>query len=298
MKLISVVICLLFSAALMAQKSTLEDILWKEAGGRSSNMDADKASRTTITDDAANGYLRVYYEGQGCGCPFETTVAGYKEGGGGYTVLKTYWDGCGDQKTMSANKALVSILPKDFGLHTFLPDSSKKEYTISDAVFYLDVKLPRKGTDTALDLAFIPFGIYMRPDDKVLAYAYNRLDSGENSNFGLEELMFKIQDISHENTLECILERSVDAIIPEDKKIVEKIYGEGKFLKSIDELAAQIQLLKTIYEISNHIEYRTVILGWDRDKARFFVKEKIKNDVPEMSFLEFVKKLPFLKAVC
>ena len=119
---------LLFSIVTVAQKGSLADMLWEEAGGRPSYSDAEDASRTTVTDEASNGYLHIYYEGQGCGCPLETTVAGYKKADGGYVTLKTFWDGCGWKKTISSNKDLKSLLPKDFGLRTFLPKSKETEY--------------------------------------------------------------------------------------------------------------------------------------------------------------------------
>lgn len=283
----------------MAQKNSLADILWEEAGGRISNMDADEESRTTITDEAAKGYLRVYYEDQGCGCPFETIVAGYKDAKGGYTTLKKYWDGCGWNKTLSSNKDLSLMLPEDFGLQTFLPKSKETEYQITSAVFYLEAEIPRKGTDTQLNLSYIPFGIQMAPKNTILTYVYKQISEHSGSNFLYSgDLKYMLQKISDENTLECILERSIDDIIPEDRKLVEKLYGKNKSYRGIDDLATQIQQLKTIYKISHDVEYKSVILGWDRHTARFFIKEKIKNDAPELSFLEFVRQLPFLMAVC
>ena len=299
MKVFLMIIIFLFNTALIGQKSTLADILWEEAGGRLSNMDADEESRTRVVDEASEGYLQVYYEDQGCGCPIETTVAGYKEIDGGYTVLKTFWDGCGWRKTLSSNKNLNSILPEEFGLHTFLPKSKETEYQITSAVFYLEAEIPRKGTETQLNLSYIPFGIHMAPKDHILTYQYKQVSEHGGTNFmysGALQSMF--QKISHENTLECILERTIDDITPEDKKIVEKMYGEDKTYRGIDELAAQIHQLKTIYQISKDVEFKSVILGWNRDEARFYIKEKIKNDVPELSFLEFVQQLPFLMAVC
>ena len=133
MKVFLMIIIFLFNTALIGQKSTLADILWEEAGGRLSNMDADEESRTRVVDEASKGYLQVYYEDQGCGCPIETTVAGYKETDGGYTVIKTFWDGCGLNKTLSSNKELSNVLPEEFGLHTFLPKSKETENQITSA---------------------------------------------------------------------------------------------------------------------------------------------------------------------
>ncbi len=98
--------------------------------------------------------------------------------------------------------------------------------------------------------------------------------------------------------MQCIIEKTPENIASEDKTHVENLYGEGKKYRSIEDLALQIEQLKTIYAISKDIEYKSVILAWNRAEARFYIKEKIKNDAPGLSFLEFIKQLPFLTAIC
>lgn len=293
-----VIICLLVSSYLVAQKSVLADMLWAEAGGRI-DISEDHGGEYEITDDSKNGYLKVAFTEDGCGCYSETTIGAYKSSNGKYTALKMDWDGCEWRKTLSSNKDLNSKLPKDFGLHTFLPKSKETEYQITSAVFYLEAEIPQKGTDTQLNLSYIPFGIHMTPEDHVLNYEYKQVNEHGGSNFLYSgALQAMLRKISNENTLECILERSVDDIIPEDKKIVEKLYGKGNPYSGINELATQIHQLKTIYEISKDVEYKAIILSWNREEARFYIKEKIKNVAPEMSFLEFIRELPFLVAIC
>jgi len=283
---------------MMAQKKSLSDILWEEIGGRI-DISQDNDGQYEITDDTKNGYLKIAFTEDGCGCYYETAIGAYKNSIGKYTTLKMDWDGCGWRKTLSSNTDLNLMLPEDFGLHTFLPKSKETEYQITSAVFYLEAEIPKKGTDTRFDLAYIPFGLHMDPTDHVLVHEYKQLNEHGGTNYMYSgELNAMLQKISDSNTLECILEKSTDDIVPSDKKLVEKLLGKDKSYAGIEELAAQIHQLKTIYEISKDIEYKSVMLGWDRDKARFFIKEKIKNDSPELSFLEFVRRLPFLMAVC
>jgi len=288
---------LTFSSA-NGQRMSVEDALWDEVGGRPGDMLEDEASRQ-ITDDAANGYLQIASTQEGCGCYYETTAAAYRQVNDDYTILKADWDACAWKKTLSTNTDLFEMLPEDFGLHTFLPKSKETEYQITSAVFYLEAEIPRKGTDTKIDLSYIPFGIHMTPEDHVLSYGYEQLSEHGGSNFlysgALQTMLRKITD---QNTLECILEHSIESIVSEDKELVQKLYGKGKTYAGIEELAAQIRQLKTIYEIAKDVEYKSIILGWDRDEARFYIKEKIKNDAPDMSFLEFVQQLPFLVAIC
>ena len=60
MKLVLSVFCLLLASNLIAQKSALEDLLWKEAGGRIDTSE-DHGGRYEIVDDAKNGYLKVAF---------------------------------------------------------------------------------------------------------------------------------------------------------------------------------------------------------------------------------------------
>lgn len=299
MKYLTIAICLLFSNDIVSQTSSLADMLWAEAGGRLLHRDTDEKSRTTITDDAANGYLRVFYEDEGCGCPFDTTVAAYKKADGEFTILKTYWDGCGNQRTFSANTDLASVLPEDFGLQTFVPNSMEKAYDIDSAVFYLNVELPRNGTDTKIDLSYIPFGLQVEPTDQVLAHSYARKadENGSNSVY-MEEIQDMFRKLSDEKTILHILNGGAEKITEGDKGIVKCLYGEGNRYRSIAELSVPIAELRAIYETSKDVEYKSVILGWNRETSRFYVKKKIKNNAPERSFLEFVRQFPFLMAVC
>ncbi|MFS4492702.1 hypothetical protein [Maribacter sp. 2308TA10-17] len=298
MKFSLALICFMFVNTLICQKGPLEDMLWKEAGGRI-DISEEHGGQYEIIDDAKNGYLKVAFTEEGCGCYTETTVGAFKNSSGVYTTLQTKWDACSWSKKVSSNKGLHTILPENFGLRTFLPKSDSTEYQITSSVFFLDAEVPQKGTDTRISLSYIPFGINMTPDDHILSYGYELKEGHGGANYLYqEELQDMLRKISDENTLQCIIEKTPENIISKDREIVEKLFGEGKKYNSIEELALQVQQIKTIYEISKDIEYKSVVLGWNREEGRFYIKEKIKKDASELSFLEFIKQFSFLKAVC
>ncbi|TMM59006.1 hypothetical protein FEE95_06115 [Maribacter algarum] len=298
----TIALCIVFSLiatySVEAQKQSLKNLLWDEVGGKI-NPNEEHGGRYEIVDDSKNGYLKVAFTEEGCGCYTETAVGAFKNSSGAYTTLQTKWDGCSWRKKLSSNKELHTILPENFGLQTFLPKSESTEYQITSSVFFLEAVIPQKGTDTKINLSYIPFGINMTPDDHVQSYGYELNEAHGGANYLYqEELQDMLRKISDENTLQCILEKTPESIISKDRKIVEKLYGEGKKYRGIEELALQIEQLKTIYAISKDIEYKSVILAWNRAEARFYIKEKIKNDAPGLSFLWFIKQLLFLTAIC
>lgn len=297
MKSFLLTICLLFIQNLLAQKSTLADILWEEAGGRI-DLNKNHGGAYEITDDAANGYLKVAFTEEGCGCYYETTVAAFKDAKGKYTTLKTYWDGCGNQKSFNSNQSLASILPENLGLHTFWPEAESDRDNDYQMLLYLEVSIPKKGADTQIDIEYVPYGIRAKSEDRILSFSgYGQ--SNTNSNFGYHsQLRETILEFTDKNTFTYVVNSDQNKINAVDKQSISKLYGSEKTIKDFENLSALFQTLNNYYSVSKYITCKSIIMGWDREKARFYIKEKIKNDAPEQSFLEFLQQLPFLMAVC
>jgi hypothetical protein len=45
------------------------------------------------------------------------------------------------------------------------------------------------------------------------------------------------------------------------------------------------------------IEFKDVLLGWDKTKSRFYIKEK-KNKVPTISFMDFLMNCKYWGPAC
>ncbi|MFK7813602.1 MAG: hypothetical protein AB8B59_14005, partial [Maribacter sp.] len=230
MKSFLIIICLLLTSSLVAQKNALADMLWEEAGGRI-NISEDNGYEYEIIDDSKNGYLKVTLTSEGCGCYSETTIAAYKDHKGNYTTLKMYWDGCANQKQLSSNNNLISVLPKNIGLHTFLPDAGNHNDIKLPAFFYLEASLPQKGTDTQLNLKYIPFGIRVTGEDRILSFSGYGQQS-PISNYGyhsnLKEAIVKLTDSA---TFNYVVQNKQHKIIAVDQQILLELYGNEKTIK-------------------------------------------------------------------
>jgi len=284
-----------------AQQSSLQEMLWNNAGGKPSDV-SHYGGETKIVDDSANGYLQIETIEEGCGCYYKTNVGAYEQSDNSYMFLKMEYDGCNWRKNLAATPRLISVLPKNFELPEFLTEEAKKEYKNNSSfpIFYLEATIPQQGTDTKIDLAYIPFGVRLSNRNDVLALTgYSELNNEGKSNYtysgDLSQLLHAIQD---ENTLHALLKGTFDNINSVDYDVVDKFCGKDKTYASIEDLAKELRDLKVIYQFSKQIAYKSIILGWNSQKGRFFIKEKIKNDALELSFLEFIKELPFLMAVC
>ena len=289
------------SGSALAQESSLQELLWVQVDGKPSDI-KHYGEETQIVDDAENGYLKIERIYEGCGCYFRTRVGAFKKTDGTYTFLKMEEDVCNWRKNLSAEPRLNSVLPKDFELPEFLSEEAKKTYANKNAfpIFYLEVEIPREGTDVKVDLAYIPFGARLSDRNDVLALTgYSKLNNEGKSNYTysghLQQFLNKVED---EETIEAILKGRFDNINSRDYDLVEKIVGKEKPYGTLDNLAADLSDLQVVFRFSKQVAYKTIILGWDGKSAKFYIKEKIENDVQDETFLEFVKQLPFLKATC
>lgn len=298
MKYVNILIFFLTTLNSIGQnKLSIENILWEEVGGRI-EKNSEYGGTYEITNDAKKGYLKIAYTDEGCGCYSETAAAAYRQSDGNYTLLKTEWDGCNYQKKFSANRDINIVLPKNLGLHTFLPDAGEHNDIDLTALFYLEAILPQKGTDTQINLKSIPFGIRVKGDDRLLTFTgYEQQSDGSNYgyHFNLKEAIEKFVDNA---TYQHIIHNELHKINPTDIKIVSKLFGESQSIKNFDALSTLFQMLENYYKVSSHIKYKSIILGWDRKTARFYIKEKIANDIPRLSFQEFIYQMPFLLEVC
>ena len=284
-----------------AQQNSLQELLWKQVDGKPSDIEY-YGNETQIIEDTNNGFLQIEKIEEGCGCYFRTSVGAYKKDDGMYTFLKVEEDLCNWRKFLSADSKLNAVLPKNFELPEFLSEEAKKTFTDNSSfpIFYLEMEIPREGTDTKVNLAYIPFGARLSNRNDVLALTgYSKLNNEGKSNYTYSgHLKLFLNAIQDRETIASILKGSFENINSEDYDLVEKIVGQNKPYATLKNLAEDIRDLQIVYQFSKQVEFKSIILGWDQEKGRFYIKEKIKNDAPKQSFLEFAKQLPFLIAVC
>ena len=254
------------------------------------DFDWKKDFDSTIIDDSKNGYLHVFAAFPTCGCTHGHTVGAYTNKDGGYTFLERETWGCDFKYRMFSNRPLKDILPEGFGVKDFMPKLNSKG--ITQAFFYVDVDIPRKGTDTKLTIEFIPFGTNLESRN-ILLYGHPGFTAG-NSKY-LDYSIIKIAEgVKNVQTIQYLLNAEYAKISLTDMKIINDNIDR---FESITELTVHLKIIKQAYDLSTLIEYKSYILDWDVEKSRFFLKEKVKADkLP--SFRDFLINAPYLILGC
>lgn len=271
----------------------LKKRMWQKANtcyAALEDLDGDGATDYDFfTEDISNGYLTISGWWPTCGCGCFTTVGAYKNRNGEYTLLEQeYWK-CSWIRRLSSDRDLLDVLPEGFGIDAFIPDL-KTDDNIRYARFYIEAQIPQVGTDTELILKTIPFGIYIENKD-LLVYSISELHSENDTT-----------NKSGVNYLNEILNLDIDYNLIPDGKLsdideiiannISKVSG-----KSEDELRIHLTALKQVYNIYSQIEHKTIILGWDKKKGRFYIKEKGKRP-QKISFPEFLRNSEFWSGIC
>ena len=254
------------------------------------NWDWKKDFDSTVIDDSKSGYLHVFVTYPTCGCTHGHTVGAYTNKDGGYTFLeRETWD-CDFIFKMFSNRPLKNILPEGFGVKDFMPKLNSKG--ITQAFYYVDVDIPRKGTDTKLTIELIPFGANFKSRD-ILLYEYpgNTSENSKNLDYSIMNIAKGVKNVQ---TIQYLLNEEYAKISLTDMKIINDNIDR---FESITELTVHLKIIKQAYDLSTLIEYKSCILDWDVEKSRFFLKEKVKAEkLP--SFRDFLINAPYLILGC
>lgn len=277
---------------------TLSEKLWEQVQSCYSmfeDMDGDgQVDYDEIIDDSRNGYLKVAGSWPTCGCRCENTVGAYRINTGGYVFIKKSAWSCSWEKMISSSESLMKIFPFDFEVDGFF--SRRMENSGQYATFYIDLEIPRKGTDTKVTINLIPFGLNIE-SVKILELSYSEV-SGKLGCNHLYPIMKIARKIQNEETLQYLLKAEFDKISKSDMKLVhEAIDGANSWFENKEDLVTCLQNLKQKYDLYTEIKHQWLILGWNRTKGEFFIKEK--GEKPEnITFKEFLKKGQYWSPVC
>ena len=280
-------------------KANLEKQLWERVQNCYSLFEPneDGILEYNKIDDSKNGYLRVWGSFPTCGCTCSSTIGAYKDTNGIYTFLQKEEFLCEYRKSISSNKDLGKILPENFGIHTFL----KEELNISSdyAVFFLDVEIPRFGTDTKFTLRLIPFGILQEQKNSVISYSYSQENENTSAQY-IKEIEYMANKIIDDSTLTYLLKKNYESIHIDDRKFIENaLVGQDSmgYFDSFDELSEKLNILKNAYDIYSQLDFMSVLMQWDKEKARFEIKSK--SDEPKtMTFKEFLLENVYWTPIC
>lgn len=263
---------------------TLSEILWSRVNNCYSmfeDWDDDGVPEFDKIDDSKNGYLKISGSWPTCGCSCSSEVGAYKNGNREYIILQSDRVECSWERKVSSNKDLKSVLPLNFGINQFTSEEIdwKNDYSI----FYVDVEIPRIGTDTKVRIELVPFGLLPQGENPI-CFEYKQ----EKPNKSLHGIRNVAKEMSDENTINYLLEGSFEKISSEDNQLISKEIGtDDSRFKSIAEIQEYLLHLKTVYDIYSGLKTNELIFGWNRNESRFFIKEEGER-LPQISFVEFL----------
>lgn len=290
--------CVFYSAGLKSQiPETLSDQLWERVAycySMFEDMDDDgRVDYDEIIDDSRNGYLMISGSWPTCGCNCTHSVGAFKDSRGEYTFLEEQTWGCSWVHSIASDKDLASVFPE--GLETiFIPEAG--DFDGENACFHLDIEIPRYGTDTRITLKTIPFGIHQKAHGLIsFATGEDNCQDGCKSLFRIWSLA---SDITDENTLDHLVRDEIESITATDMDLISETIGnDDSRFSSLMELQQYLREINDIYYFYQKIAHEYLVLGWDRNTSRFYVKEK--GPAPAaMSFREFLTSMRYWSPSC
>ena len=137
----------------------------------------------------------------------------------------------------------------------------------------------------------------MRIDCKgLLAYEYAEAEGASNC-----RMLFRIREIAErldDKHLETLVAGRMELLPPEASSVVMSAIGDDPSrFKSVEELSGHLGQLRRIYDLYCRIEHQWVILGWEREKSTFFIRDKGPAISPP-SFREFLLREQFWSPAC
>lgn len=292
-KLLIIIIALISITGYSQNTDSLSDLLWNSVHSCYMNfedMNDDGKPDFDKIDDSKNGYLQISGIWPTCGCGCTSTVGAYKNNKNQYILLQSDYRDCDWYKHTSSNKKIQEVLPENFGINDFL----KTDTSIScqRPYFFLDVEIPRIGTDTKIKLELVPFGLYVKGDG-LLTYQYIAYQHKYIS--GIKTIA---TNCKNENTLDFLLKSEYDKITKEDMIIINNVVGtDDSRFKSLEEITKYIREIREVYNIYVILENTEFLLGWNREESRFYIKSKGAKP-KKISFKEFIIKNEFWGPRC
>lgn len=278
-------------------KNNLKEQLWARIQSISDYTDSNSIGGIkdliTVIDDTNNGYLKVSGEFPPCGCLTSETVAAFKDINGNYTFLEEETNACNWRYSILSNKKIATILPTDFSIDNFIPNL--KQDTTKQALFFLNFNIPRYGTVTKVILEFIPLGMTIKSDTPLV---YHISEYAKNTTLkelkNMHQLVLKLSD----EGIDLISQCNNKNLSTKDLNTLNQ-YQKNHTKNSLELFRNHLNHLKKMYDLYRQIEYKSILLKWDKTTAKFHSIEKEKL-VKKMSFHQFVRSslLKYWSANC
>lgn len=248
-----------------------------------------------VIDDSSNGYLHVAAQWPPCGCPCSGTSGAYRDNQGTYTLLTQATSSCENTTNLRANKPLQQILPHGLSLDTFAGARAGTEQSMQTGMFYVEIDIPQKGTQTTLTLKPLPIGHHQQCQG---ALCYSSAPDNK-SNYALRAQILAI--LKHPQAASLLSQLRADAadqITNKESQELELVLQQsGLQEKQAMQLLQDIQLIYKQYVFYQRLHHTQLVMGWDRAQGRFVIVQKRRPPVA-MRFIDFLEKGRYLQAVC
>lgn len=267
---------------------------------KQSECDTNKSPNRVahFREDASwsNGYYYVEYAVPGCGCECRNTVGAYTKDDGSYALLSSSYGQCSFDNGLRSNLTFDNFFPPTFGLQTFFENPIGLPDTSYPALFYLTAKIPKRGTETVLNLKLVPLGMNLFSQNGLCYRIYEDDYTRMNNNYyGYYEDMAK--KISGSTAINLMMNGEFKKLNASDKGIVDSIinrkYHERNCrFRSYSQIEKSLHHLFYIYSWYNKLSYTIIVMDWDVAEGRFYIKEK-KGRPKRISYLDFLRSYNF-----
>ncbi|MEL7005636.1 MAG: hypothetical protein AAFN93_23335 [Bacteroidota bacterium] len=247
----------------------------------------------TLIDDSNNGYLHIAGSWPACGCACKSTVGGYKKNDGSYTLLKYEEWSCSTNYQTTSSENLLNILPTDFGLGMFANDDHEPVELGEISYFYIELEIPQHGTETILHLKLIPFGMINKCTGGICT---GTLVGNENQQY-LSEIVELSEEIESDDILMQLVNSEFDELDDATENLLKSFFENEYKDYTKEEFEQDLQRLYYAYTAYTELAYNSIIMDWDKQIGRFYLKEK-KEAIRYTSFLQFLRQGRFYSPSC
>lgn len=293
--LCSILLLTISGTTLLAQKRTskkqqtsvntpLKKLLWSTLKCNCSEFEEEESVSKEVVEDISNGYLSFFCSYPPCGCSCQTISAAFKTEKGKYITLSRHTESCAQTYELTASKNLPDLLPKGLSLKTFAPSQSIF-VPKGCPMFYLDLEIPRYGSEVVASLKVIPFG-FCGEGTAPLTTAYL-----EGESFVASELLANLPEVSSKKAWEYAATEQWNKLSRQDmRRIKEHLAGVEKGIE-------MLKRIKQVYDVYIKLEATRMVMKWNRAIERFEIV-RLDRKPKLISFDEFFLQAPCLQAIC
>lgn len=283
-------------ASLVIQHSdaqNLEQKMMQQLGPCAETLWEEGEDYYTLKDAyAQNGYLSISGGWPTCGCGCEATVAAFRDAQKNYTFLRWEdWD-CAQEFGCYSSGKIEDILPRDLSLNAFISEEKMPMQFNAKSYFYLELELPIHGTDILVKLKPLPLGM-LGSSKNGLVYNTKSVQITDHAAANLRTIANIVETEEQLNLLKTnSLEQLPTALQERINRVLKQHYEY-----TWEDFYLLLMQSYDVYLIYEQLDYEEATLGWNRENARFFLKNKAKKP-KKKTFLEFLKTTKTYEVLC